>query len=434
MHGSYSSTRFVTGALDRGVVDATIWVSPLCTSRAAKFPEVCTPLFKAAACYPYCMAARLKGSGAGGTLVLYNAPDWHERVHVMRRDCVVDTPILSNPLQAVNDKTATLQANGTRSSTDTLPNAETTLGSTDVIQGSSVASWTWEPNANGCVQSSAAKTIVKADVHPTYKSRSTPDQKRTFRSILLKEQPFAYAGDVTLTAMQSGTGEHWVRVDRLYGNEINEYTMVSVRTNFPANPPADTIKIGGELVEIVDRLPVPYAFSDMAGVQHPAVSTSKSVFFAVNPSLGMFKGFARGCASEGYDWALQLSALSSYAPIKVWRIDPFAYCPPDASGTNERCGIGRVHHVEIPDAFTKIVPAGEKGNANAYNVFDVRKCEVPFAVAVVGLEYVNEENIAVTVLKASFFDYSPDTGLLRPDARNASYQVRRENIDSAHAV
>lgn len=44
-------------------------------------------------------------------------------------------------------------------------------------------------------------------------------------------------------------------------------------------------------------------------------------------------------------------------------------------------------------------------------------------MAVVGLEYVNEENIAVTVLRASFFDYSPDTGMLRPDARNATYKV-----------
>jgi hypothetical protein len=121
---------------------------------------------------------------------------------------------------------------------------------------------------------------------------------------------------------------------------------------------------------------------------------------------------------------MQLSALSSYAPIKIWKIDPFAYCPSDASGASETCGIGRVHHAEVEDAFTKIVPAGENGNADAYNVFDVRKCNVPFAVAVVGLEYINEENIAVTILKASFFDYSPDTGLLRPDAKNASYIVK----------
>jgi len=161
------------------------------------------------------------------------------------------------------------------------------------------------------------------------------------------------------------------------------------------------------------------------------VSTRTSVFFAVNPSLAMFKGFARGCYTEGQEWATQLSALSSYAPIKVWRIDPFAYCPADGSGTGELCGIGRVRHAEIPDAFTRIVPPDDTtGNAEAYNVFDIRKCNVPFAVSVVSLDVINEENIAVTVLKASFFDYSPDTGLLRADARNASYQIYYMNPES----
>ena len=82
MMRSASSARFVTGAFDKGFVDAAIWVSPLCTSTATKFPKVCTPLFKAAVCFPYCMAVRLSGSGTDG-FVLYNAPDWHEREHLM---------------------------------------------------------------------------------------------------------------------------------------------------------------------------------------------------------------------------------------------------------------------------------------------------------------------------------------------------------------
>jgi hypothetical protein len=87
--GSSFNGKLNIGALDRGVVDATIWVSPLCTSRAAKVPEVCTPIFKAASCYPYCMAARLRGSSAkDGALVLYSAADWKERVHLMLKGCI----------------------------------------------------------------------------------------------------------------------------------------------------------------------------------------------------------------------------------------------------------------------------------------------------------------------------------------------------------
>lgn len=67
--------------------------------------------------------------------------------------------------------------------------------------------------------------------------------------------------------------------------------------------------------------------------------------------------------------------------------------------------------------------AGVEGNAESYNVFNVRKCNILFALSVVGLEHINNENTAVAVLRALFFNYDPDTGLKRPDARNASYQV-----------
>lgn len=64
------------------------------------------------------------------------------------------------------------------------------------------------------------------------------------RSILMPGQPFAFAGDTTLTSVMGGKGEHYVSVDRLYGNQVNEFTMVNVNKEFPAHPPADTIALG----------------------------------------------------------------------------------------------------------------------------------------------------------------------------------------------
>ncbi len=97
---------------------------------------------------------------------------------------------------------------------------------------------------------------------------------------------------------------------------------------------------------------------------------------------------------------MQLSALSSYAPIRVWKVDPFGYCPHlggDGASSGECCSMGRVHFVDILEAFTQIVPAGQS-ETEAYHVFDIQKCTVPFAVAVTGLEHINDENVAVTVL------------------------------------
>lgn len=61
------------------------------------------------------------------------------------------------------------------------------------------------------------------------------------------------------------------------------------------------------------------------------------------------RGFASGCFTKGTVWQTQLSALSSYAPIRIWKIDPFGYCPnPDS------CGLGNVHFKDVPGAFTEI--------------------------------------------------------------------------------
>jgi len=270
----------------------------------------------------------------------------------------------------------------------------------------------WDSFSGGCVQASMARTLMGKEVYQTV------SKKNVYRSILLTDQPFAYAGDVTLTAVKLNDGKYAVAVDRLYGSEANEFSMVNVLKEFPAHPPADTIKIGGKMQEQTDKLPVPYSFSDMAGVQHPAVTSRSSVFFAVNPSLAMFKGFASGCMTRGMVWQTQLSALSSYAPIRVWKIDPFAYCPHGDDGS-QNCGVGRVHFADIPDAFTEIKVDGE----NMVNVFDIRKCDIPFAVSVAGLQYINDENIAVTVLHAAFNEYDPFTGLLNNNAKNATYKV-----------
>lgn len=61
---------------------------------------------------------------------------------------------------------------------------------------------------------------------------------------------------------------------------------------------------------------------------------------------------------------------------------------------------GHVAFKDIPDAFTDIGPDGSTAFEDVgANVFDVRKCNVSFSVAVEGLEYLNAENIAVTVLR-----------------------------------
>lgn len=187
-----TSSDFITNSMQAGqrpVVDATIWVAPLCTSRARKVPEVCMPMFKAAACYPYCMASRLQGSGANG-LVLYNANEWRDRVHLMHRDC--NKQQIADPLRAVSEGQAQMLANGPESKdtfTSMLGNiVETFDETTAVVEGSSVVVQKWDAAVGGCVQASMTRSLVGKELFQTM------SRKNTFRSILLPGQPFAYAG------------------------------------------------------------------------------------------------------------------------------------------------------------------------------------------------------------------------------------------------
>ena len=108
--------------------------------------------------------------------------------------------------------------------------------------GGGVRTANWDP-ALGCVQSKRAYSNMGVDVHDAYKNNRYP-------SLLMPGQPFAYAGDTTLTSVRDSDGRYYVSVDRLFGNENNEFTMINVQKRFPANPPADTIAQLSEIIEV----------------------------------------------------------------------------------------------------------------------------------------------------------------------------------------
>lgn len=125
-----------------------------------------------------------------------------------------------------------------------------------------------------------------------------------------------------------------------------------------------------------------------------------AVYFAVNPSLGMFQGFASYCRTNGTISKTQLSPISSYAPIRVWEVDAYVFCPRGDDGRLE-CTPGKgVRSARIPNAFTD----------TSTSVFSLDQCYRQFSVHVSSIEYLNEENVAITVLNASFVDFNPETG------------------------
>lgn len=209
-------------------VDATVWVAPLCSSStAAPTPRACVPSFPGAACYPYCMAARRSGSGHDG-MVLYNAPDWRDRVHIVDRDCAVETQVLSGGgassaqvVSSIESGRASYSADGGDSGAQGAVASSITRG--DPL-GGEVRLSSWDPDL-GCVQSSGARSTVSVGSMPGYSASPSGGESARHRSVLLPGQPFAFAGDTTLTGrVDPATGEHYVRVDRLFGNEARNPT------------------------------------------------------------------------------------------------------------------------------------------------------------------------------------------------------------------
>lgn len=196
--------------------------------------RVCNPDFKDAACYPYCMAARVTGSASDG-LVLYNAPDWRDKVHLMDRDCAMESQVNpSTAVQRVSVGQTSYDRIGTGPFSASKRGSTTTVAS-DPLSGTVVAE-KWDPDL-GCIPASGTRSTVASAVLPGY----TPETSAMFRSLLLPGQPFAFAGDVTLTPRQDSAGNYFVSVERLYGNEVRLRRVQGTVVGPPGLPPLGSV-------------------------------------------------------------------------------------------------------------------------------------------------------------------------------------------------
>lgn len=199
------------------VVDAAVWVQPRCSSSSAVAQQaICREGNNQASCFPYCMAARRSGSGADG-LVLYSASEWRNKVHLYDRDCAygyLDDPVSS----VVSGAAKYVSGEADEVSGGRLGATVKTLN--DVLSGV-VRIGEWDPVSGGCRESRQAVSLVGVDALTGYRGGRFP-------SLPLPGQPFSFAGDTTLTTVRKPGGEYVVKVDRLYGDMANEFTLVNV--------------------------------------------------------------------------------------------------------------------------------------------------------------------------------------------------------------
>ena len=178
------------------VAQAALYVRPACGSE--QIDVVCIDTFKLASCFPYCMALWTKGNI--GSIVLRGGDEWANTVSMVSRDCGLHSwDLVSGELSAV---TQTLRQNS--GVTSTWMNAEVQLNSSHCV---------YAPNTFSRMLKSTAATYTE------------------YRSVILTGQPFAFAGDLILTAVNT-VGTTWgIDVQRIWGNQVlssSEITLLNL--------------------------------------------------------------------------------------------------------------------------------------------------------------------------------------------------------------
>ena len=352
--------------------DAVVYVIPRCTNLASVSNLACLENFKQARCYPYCMAVRLTGS-MNSALVLYNSDDWEDHVQLMKRDCGLERITLVN-------------------ADDGLDNGYTYVRDEDVSEDYfQLFSINGNNDVNGTTYTTKA---VEGDVtneacnySPTVATRVKKEMLGTYsdlKSVRLQEQPLMVAGDASLFVREleepvNGISAY-VYVKRFIGTESYQFTLWTMPQQIPVLGACATLSECTEMDMDPSLITIPRAYSENPLLSMPTVATRWSVLFAVNPSPSIYDSYFVYCTNQSTA-ASQFVVESAYAPIRIWRVNAFS----EDGYLYEQ--------IKQSDASQTLL------SFNGRMTWDA--CANPINMSVTNMAYLNEYNVAVTVLVAA---------------------------------
>lgn len=344
-----------TDCMSRGScesVDATIWLVPRC---AALRPEQCSDAAVGTSCFPFCMAARISG-GRNANPVFVNAEAWRTGRQLLMRDCGLGS--------AGASASGVL---GVRSGVvSTAAYADTTLagasgGESIFVSGAG--------DGAGCL---AGPNLVS---WAPLNGSAAPDPRSVAPELRRRGQPFAIAGDAVLMEFATPDGASMVEVDRLTGNQRDVYSLAAGWAGLPTAPkflvPLDSLA-SDERARVV--VPI-----DLVSTRVPSTSSRNYVFYAVSPDLRIFQAYLDYCRDPSRLPQAQIMMLSSYSALRVYRVR--AYC-------QETCEAG-----DLTSQFTFDGFSDGRFSASTFP----QDCSRVYNASIDALEYVNEQNLAVTV-------------------------------------
>ena len=172
--------------------------------------------------------------------------------------------------------------------------------------------------------------------------------------------------------------------------QANEFTIIPVNVFIPALRPCATkdncVDSGVSCLSGTGcKVAVPYSFDSTPWANIPAVATDRYAFWITNPSMAMYEAMNLWC--NGKQGQLAFPAESSYSSIQVWRFDPYQYCPLDAVG-QRKCP-------QDTSATFRNLPG-------FISTQDESVCTQRFNVLAPTISYIDENNLAITVMETTF--------------------------------
>ena len=164
---------------------------------------------------------------------------------------------------------------------------------------------------------------------------------------------------------------------------MDVFSLNSINQQLPAHPKA-VVPLAQAELDSEDKLTIPYSYQTN---RIAATSSRNYVFYASSPNADVLNPYLLYCATKGRSDNPNLPKFgllfqSSYSLLRVYRVSAYRRCGAYS------CGQDLIKFVTF-DGFSR------KLN---------RECDETFNVSVAALEYLNEDNIAVTLLS------SPVTG------------------------
>jgi hypothetical protein len=389
-------------ATQAGAVEAAVFVQPLC---GGGFNPAC---WRAARnCYPWCMGV-VRGGVRAQNITMYSAQRWED--HVMLPD--VDCGVERNREQILSGQCVK----------DTASAAVLDLMSQEgVMYGECRAARMCTPSPVPAAVMSLVPLLNRdARLNGTELGLVVEHKNSTWLSVRTQEQPFVVAGDVMLGVTQDTTGQpQAVVVTRLYDIGHGSLQMGSERLTLTSNfhaiqiarcsTLADTSCYANSMAQ--GRIVLPQAVHQVYTSEYrsqadggeppgllPAAASRWAVHWAENPDLAVYRVRFKFCNGEA---AFGINLRSSFGRARVWTLQTMRGVDMEAAGApSEEEVRSRVSYMRVPEFYGDFF--ADEGTA-------LNQCGVVFGLKIVGVEYMNPQNVLVTVLAARPRDYDPDT-------------------------